>query len=61
MKNNDEILINLLKRELPIKLEQLFLGEIDEQDRSLTAMGAGLQIFSQYKNLECGCIIDVCT
>ena len=43
--------INLLKRELPIKLEQLFLGEIDEQDRSLTAMGAGLQIFSQYKKI----------
>ena len=43
--------INLLKRELPVKLEQLFLGEIDEQDRCLTAMGAGLQIFSQYKKI----------
>lgn len=43
--------INLLKRELPVKLDLLFLGEIDEQDRYLAAMGLGLQVFTRYKKI----------
>lgn len=43
--------INLLKRELPVKLDLLFLGEIDEEDRYLAAMGSGLQVFTQYKKV----------
>lgn len=43
--------INLLKRELPMKLDLLFLGEIDEEDRYLAAMGSGLQVFTRYKKI----------
>jgi putative DNA methylase len=43
--------INQLKRELPGKLDLLFIAEIDEQDRYLAAMGAGMQVFTQYKKI----------
>ena len=43
--------ITTMKRELPGALDKMFLGEIDPCDRVLSAMGAGIAIYSRYQKV----------
>lgn len=43
--------ITTMKRELPEALDKMFLGGIDPCDRVLSAMGAGIAIYSRYPKI----------
>lgn len=43
--------INTLKRELPDKLDTAFQAGVDDQDKLVSGLGLGMQIFSEFKKV----------
>lgn len=43
--------INTLKRELPLSLDKAYGTSIDEQDKSVSGLGLGIQIFSGFRQV----------
>ena len=43
--------INVLRKELPERLEEDFSTGIDEEDKDIVAMGQGLEIFTRYQRI----------
>lgn len=43
--------INTLKRELPVKLDTAFAAGVDDQDKLVSGLGLGMQVFSEFKKV----------